>query len=143
MNKQRTLFALEAFLLALPAVAFLGLTFPETYRLTSVMLLLRSTSNPEISLLQTFSGLAYWGAGVIAVGVLGWLVVTTVRGQPFRFGIVFWLASALGAALTASMFGPFGPLLAVAISGPLVILAAHCAVLQSKDRKVVKLHSAA
>ena len=134
---------MEALVLTLPALAFLGFTFPEVWRLTRGMLRLRSTSNPEITLLQAFSGLAYWAAGAAALSVLGWLVITTIRRRPFSFGIAFWLAAVMGAALTASMVGPFGPLLAVAVSVPLALLAAHSAALQWQDRKLAKEQDAA
>ena len=107
------------------------------------MLRLRGTSNPEITLLQTFSGLAYWATGAVALCVLGWIAITTIRRRPFRFGIAFWLAAVMGAALTASMVGPFGPLLAIAVSVPLALLAAHSAVLQWQDRKLANEQHAA
>lgn len=140
---QRRLFALEAFVLALPALAFLAFTFSEVWRLTKGMLHLRSTSNPEITLLQPFSALAYWAAGAAALCVLGWLVIATIRKQTFRVGIAFWFAAIIGAALAASMVGPFGAALAAVVSAPLALLAAHSATLQAQDRKLGKVQSAA
>ena len=143
MNIHRRLFALEAFVLALPAFAFLFFTFPEVWRLTRVMLRLRSTSNPEITMLQSVSALAYWAAGAFAMCVLGWLVVATIRRRAFSFSVVFWLTTVIGAALAASMVGPFGTALAVTVSAPLAVLAAHSAALQAQDRKLGRVQSAA
>lgn len=129
------LFMIEAAILALPAVAFLGLTLREVLWATSTLLALR-TSHPDIGWVQAFSAIALWFAGFFAVGVLVALAVFTARRHVFRFGAIFWLG-VLSALLCATlMYSPFGATATLAVVAPATVLALHSAYAQYKLRSV-------
>ncbi len=129
----RKVFIAEALVLVLPAILFLAITLPEVLRVTSLVLRLRETSHPEMSLLQALSGVLQWTAGAYAISVLAWLAVKTAQRRSFKFGSIFWLGVAAGAASTVLMYAPFGPYATAAVAGPSALLAAHSVYLQSRS----------
>ncbi len=129
------LFAAEAVVLCLPAVAFLVATLPEVLRLTSSMLKLQASTNPEISTFQVLLGPASWLAGAVPLVVLSALALATHNHKKFNLGPLFWLSALAGLAAGWSLVGPFGLPLAAAVVAPLLALATHCIWLQSQHRQ--------
>ena len=122
---RRPAFLVESAIGLLFPVLFLGATLPEVWRATALVVELRRTSHPEISLIQAWSGAIQWACGAYAIVVVAFLAYAAAFHRPFRFGVAFWLALVAGLVNASLMFMPFGPLVTAAVSVPLLLLAAH------------------
>jgi hypothetical protein len=129
----RKLFIAEALLLISAPLLFLAFTLPEVWRATAALLTLRQASEPQVGLLQAWSGVFQWSAGAYALVVVAFLAAKTARRRSFRFGPAFWVGLIAGAGSTVLMYGPFGPFATAAVAGPSALLAAHSAYLQVRN----------
>ena len=78
--------------------------------------------------------------GVLALRESWALGLCTVRGEPYAFGFVFWMALLLSAVAVALALRFHGPLALYAL-GPVWLCAAHMAALQWRLRAPIKTNT--
>lgn len=127
----RTVFRVEATVLALPTVAFALWAIPNV--VLWVVAEFAAMSNSSATLYEVAVVPAILVLGLFALSVVGRLVVATAMGRTFRFGIVFWLGLACGLLLAAYLYLISSLQVALVIVGPLLFLAAHASFIQRHE----------
>ncbi|MGE8063575.1 hypothetical protein [Pseudomonas sp. NPDC089569] len=120
-------FAIEAVIFFLPAFLVLLLA------LASVPEIVLATLEGSASAAKTIPLLAVIIAGIYALWVLVRLVIASIKGRTFEFGVAFWLAVILGTIVAAYLWfiADTWPLVVFFVV-PLFVVCLHAAIVQSR-----------
>lgn len=130
MANNRTLFSIEALVLAGPSLAFMVLLLPSLAGVTLYMLVHYAAGRSDTPLYTILLAPSLFIIGALAMWVAARLVIATIKGQRFYFGIQFWLACAVGAYMGFYVYQVFSPRTALFTVLPLFVLVVHAAVIQ-------------
>jgi hypothetical protein len=133
----RTVFRIEAVILAAPAAIFSFWALPNIFLWVVVGIF--ALLDGDSSLQEVLVVPAIFSMGIFGLYVLAKLVIATSTGRPFRFGILFWLGLLCGLLLGIYLHIVFAPALALVVVLPLLLLAAHATYIQlSKSQLVIQ-----